>query len=64
LGGLYRSHLVFRTAGKVVIEGIWRFSLGTFTAIATMAFALLYAFAVLPFIFLIEFWQEIFKDEG
>ncbi len=46
-----------------MIEGIWRFSLGTFTAIATMAFALL-AFAVLPFIFLYEFWQEIFKEEG
>jgi hypothetical protein len=56
--------LVRRTASKVVIEGIWRFSLGTFTAIATIAFALLYAFAILPFIFLMEFWQEIFKDEG
>ena len=56
--------MVFRTASKAVIEGIWRFSLGTFTAIATIAFALLYAFAILPFIFLFDFWQEIFKDEG
>lgn len=47
-----------------VIEGIWRFSLGTFTAIATIAFALLYAFAIMPFIFLYEFWQEIFEEEG
>ena len=47
-----------------MIEGIWRFSIGTFTALAAMLFALLYAFAILPFIFLIEFWQEIFEDEG
>ena len=47
-----------------MIEGIWRFSLGTFTAIAAMAFAVLYDFAILPFIFLFDFWQEIFRDEG
>jgi hypothetical protein len=63
LGRVLGANLVLRAAGKTVIEGIWRFSLGTFTAIATMAFALL-AFAVLPFIFLYEFWQEIFKEEG
>ena len=55
--------MVFRTASKAVIEGIWRFSLGTFTAIATIAFALFYAFAIMPFIFLYEFWQEIFEEE-
>lgn len=46
-----------------MIEGIWRFSIGTFTAIAAMAFAVLYAFAILPFIFLLDFWREIFTDE-
>jgi hypothetical protein len=46
-----------------VIEGIWRFSIGTFTAIAAMAFAVLYAFTILPFIFLLDFWREIFTDE-
>ena len=64
MGRLLGAAVVFRTASKAVIEGIWRFSIGTFTAIAAMAFALLYAFAILPFIFLFDFWQEIFRDEG
>ena len=64
MGRLLGAAVVFRTAGKAVIEGIWRFSIGTFTAIATIAFALFYAFAIMPFIFLFDFWQEIFRDEG
>jgi len=63
LGRLLGLPLVFRTASQVVIEGIGRFSIGTFTAIAAMAFAVLYAFAILPFIFLLDFWREIFTDE-
>jgi hypothetical protein len=63
LGRLLGAAVVFRTASKAVIEGIWRFSIGTFTAIATIAFALFYAFAIMPFIFLYEFWQEIFEEE-
>ena len=47
-----------------MIDRIWRVPVGIATAVAVTLFAVLFAFVILPFVFLVDFWNEIWTDEG